>query len=418
MNILLIALGTRGDVQPALALGLGLQRAGHTVRVLAADNFADWVGAHGLVCVKSGADIQAIMQSDDGVAWTQAKSARDELKQMRLIFEQVGMQMGERTLAAGADADVIIGGFVSDNFAATVAQHLGKRYFTHALQPLQPTRSGEATAQAFKSPGQSILNLWSTQFAEYVLYGVFETLANEFRRSIGMPPFTRRTYYAALHAVPALFGFSRQVVPQPHDWPAHKQVTGYWFLDEEPGWQPPTALTAFLDAGPPPIYVGFGSMSDRDGRATGQMLLQTLKQHRQRVLLAQGWAGLQVDDDTADEVFVLQSAPHSWLFPRMAGVVHHGGAGTTGAAFRAGVPQFVIPHFADQPYWGRRTAELGVGVKPVARRRLTEANFSAGIQALTQQTHLAQAAQALGSRIQAEDGVAHAVAVFEHWIRS
>ena len=418
MKMLLIALGTRGDVQPAIALGKGLQQAGHVVRVLVADNFVEWVRGQGLEVAASGADIQVLMQSSSGVAWTQAQSPMEELRQMRLLFEKVGLTLAHNMLAAAADVDVIVGGFASDNFAVTVAEHLGKRYLSHALQPIYPTRSGEATAQAIKSLGESVFNRWSTQFAEVLLYGVFQKLANEFRREMGAKPFTQRSYYAHLHAVPAVFGFSEHVVPRPRDWPAHKQITGYWFLDEEVNWQPLPELVAFLEAGEKPIYIGFGSMSDGNGRDTGAMIVRALRQNKMRAVLAQGWAGLSADDvDKRDDLFVLQSAPHSWLFPKMAAVVHHGGAGTTGAAFRAGVPQFVIPHFADQPYWGRRACELGVGVRPLARRKLTEAGLSQGIAALAQQTSMTQMARQLGAQIAAEDGVGCAVAQFEKWLR-
>jgi len=416
MKILLIALGTRGDVQPALALGKGLQAAGHPVRMFVADNFAGWVRGHGLAVAIAGADVQAMMQSEDGVAWAQARSPMDELRQMRVLFEQAGLTFARNALAAAADVDVIIGGFTSDNFAASIAEHLGKRYLTHALQPLFPTRSGAATAQPFKSPGDSVFNLWSTKFAEFLLYDVFQKVAKAFRQELGLAPLTRRDYYNRLHQVPALCGFSEHIVPHPKDWPAQRAITGYWFLDNDPGWQPPLDLLDFLNAGTPPIYIGFGSMSDANGRDTAAMILRALRQNKVRAVLAQGWSGLGAEDvEPRDDLFVLHSVPHSWLFPHMAAVVHHGGAGTTGAAFRAGVPQFIIPHFGDQPYWGRRVYELGVGVRPLSRRKLSEAGLSEGIRELIQQTEMTRVAQALGERVAAEAGVSGAVNVFEQW---
>ena len=417
MKILLIALGTRGDVQPVLALGKGLQAAGHTVRMLVANNFAGWVRGHGLDVALAGADVQAMMQSADGVAWSQARSPMDELRQMRVLFEQAGLTFARNALAAAADVDVIIGGFTTDNFAASIAEHLGKRYFTHALQPLFPTRSGAATAQSFKSPGDSVFNLWSTMFAEFLLYDVFQKVAKTFRQELGLAPLTRRDYYDRLHRVPALCGFSEHIVPHPKDWPVQRAITGYWFLDNDAGWQPPSELLDFLKAGSPPIYIGFGSMSDANGRDTAAMIVRALRHNKVRAVLAQGWAGLSVDAvELRDDLFVLHATPHSWLFPRMAAVVHHGGAGTTGAALQAGVPQFIIPHFADQPYWGRRTFELGVGVRPLARRKLSEASLSEGIRELIQQTEMTRAAQELGTRVAAEDGLSCAVNIFEQWM--
>lgn len=416
MNILLIAFGTRGDVQPVIALGKGLQAAGQRVRLVAGANFHAWIASHGLEVVETQVDIQAMMQSETGVAWVQARSPFDEIRQMRKLYESTGLEIARDILRAAEWADLIVGGFTSDNAAQAVAQQLGKRYITHALQPLHPTRLGEATNVPFKVHGESILNVWSTRFAEQMLFSVYEKPMNAFRAELGQPPHTRKSYYDALHAVPALFAFSPQVVPPPPDWPAHKRITGYWFLDEASGWQAPDDLQAFLQAGSAPLYIGFGSMSDSDGKATGEMIVQALRENKLRAVLAQGWAGLNINNNAqAEDVLVLKSAPHDWLFPRMAAVVHHGGAGTTAAAFRAGVPQFIVSHFGDQHYWGRRVYELGVGPKAVPRRRLNHANMRDGLRDLTQQDSFRRNAVALGEKIRAEDGVAEALSVMHDW---
>lgn len=414
MNILLIAFGTRGDVQPVIAFGKGLRAAGHMVQVMAGANFRDWIISHGLDVAATEIDVQAMMQSELGVAWSQARNPLDELRQMRELYADAGLQMARDMLHAAGWADLIVGGFTSDNSAQVIAHKLGKRYITHALQPLHPTKLGEATTQPVKAHGESILNYWSTQVAERVLFTVYDKPMNAFRAEMGMPPHTRKSYYDVLHDVPALFAFSPQIVPQPRDWPAHKHITGYWFLDEATHWQPPAELQTFLHTGSPPFYVGFGSMSDSNGRATGAMIVQALRQNKQRAVLAQGWAGLSMDG-VGDDIFVLTSAPHDWLFPRTAAVIHHGGAGTTAAAFRAGVPQFVVSHFGDQHYWGRRVFELGVGPKAVPRRKLTAANLTDGLRALSQKTAFCKNATQLGEKIRAEEGVANAVALLQAW---
>lgn len=425
-RLLLIALGTRGDVQPAAALGRGLRDAGHVVTVLAGDDFADLVGAHDLAFAPSGIDMQALMQSPDGIAWAHARSPFEEIRRMRLLFQRFGLDSGRAILAAAEGADALVGAFTADAFGLAVAEKLGKPYFTTALQPLHPTRSGAATSQPIFARRESVLNRWSGRLTEWLLFGVFETAVHAWRRELGLAPCTRRGYFDQLHAAPTLCGFSRHVVPRPRDWPDHKVVTGYWFLDEEVGWSPPADLVDFLAAGPPPVYVGFGSMSDPDGAATGGLILRALRRQGLRAVLAQGWAGLGVGSGSgpgsglpaaaAADVFVVPAAPHAWLFPRMAGVVHHGGAGTTAAAFRAGVPQLVIPHFADQPFWGRRTRELGVGARPIARRDLTEAALARGLADLVGTPALAERAADLGAAIRAEDGVGAAVAHLGRWL--
>jgi UDP:flavonoid glycosyltransferase YjiC (YdhE family) len=181
-------------------------------------------------------------------------------------------------------------------------------------------------------------------------------------------------------------------------------------LDPPLDWSPPPALVDFLNAGAPPVYVGFGSMSSRDPRATANLVLQALQRTGQRALLLSGWAGLQ-PADLPPHVFPLDALPHAWLFPRVAAIVHHGGAGTTGAALRAGVPSIVIPFFGDQPFWGHRVAELGAGPRPIPRRQLTPDRLATAIQTAVTDTAMRQRAVAVGAAIQAEDGLARAVEV-------
>lgn len=171
-------------------------------------------------------------------------------------------------------------------------------------------------------------------------------------------------------------------------------------------------LAAFLEAGPPPVYIGFGSMVSSRPQETAELALQALARAGQRGVLASGWGGLH-REALPEEVFLLDAAPHSWLFPRMAAVVHHGGAGTTAAGLRAGVPSILTPFFGDQPFWGRQVHKLGVGPQPIPQRQLSAANLAAAIQQAVTDTEMQQRAADLGRRIRAEDGVARAVEVLQ-----
>jgi len=185
-----------------------------------------------------------------------------------------------------------------------------------------------------------------------------------------------------------------------------------WFLGPPGDWTPPNSLTAFLEAGPRPVYVGFGSMSSRRPEETTELILQALAEAKQRAVLLSGWSGLRTAN-LPDTVFMLDSIPFSWLFPRVAAVIHHGGAGTTAAGLRAGVPSLVVPFFGDQFFWGRRVAALGVGPEPIPRKELTAERLARAIErALTDQS-MRQRSADLGASIQAEDGVARAVAVVQ-----
>jgi UDP:flavonoid glycosyltransferase YjiC (YdhE family) len=212
--------------------------------------------------------------------------------------------------------------------------------------------------------------------------------------------------------LPVLYGYSRHVTPVPSDWNDSNIVTGYWFLEPAESWEPSPSLVAFLESGPAPVYIGFGSMVHQDPDETAQMVITALDRSGQRGIIGSGWSDLQ-EDDLPDSVHVVGSLPHAWLFPRMAAVVHHGGVGTTAAGLRAGVPSILTPFFGDQPYWAHRVFELGVGPKPIPRRRLDAENLARAIRIAVSSEEMRKKAAALGARIRREDGVSEAVRVLE-----
>jgi sterol 3beta-glucosyltransferase len=213
--------------------------------------------------------------------------------------------------------------------------------------------------------------------------------------------------------VPQLYGFSSHVLPIPADWPDSVTATGYWFLDQPTTWQPDPLLKQFLADGPAPVYFGFGSMANNDSARATATIVEAIRRADVRAVLATGVGGLTLDTPTPN-VFLLKEAPHDWLFPQMAAIVHHGGAGTTGAAFRAGKPQLICPFFGDQPFWGRRVAALGVGPQPIKQKNLTTDQLTEALITLTVDQTLRERADALGAAIRAEDGVAGAV----EWINA
>jgi UDP:flavonoid glycosyltransferase YjiC (YdhE family) len=202
------------------------------------------------------------------------------------------------------------------------------------------------------------------------------------------------------------------VISAPPDWGEEIHVTGFWLLDSADDWAAPSGLMDFLQAGPPPVYIGFGSMSTRKPEETADLVVEALKRTGQRAILLSGWGGLQ-KAALPDSVFMIESIPHSWLFPRVSAVIHHGGAGTTAAGLRAGVPSIVIPFFADQPFWGRCVEELGVGPAPIPRKELTAERLAKAVQAAVTDQAMRQRAADLGSKIQAEDGIGRAVEVIQ-----
>lgn len=167
--------------------------------------------------------------------------------------------------------------------------------------------------------------------------------------------------------VPILYSYSPSVLPIPADFPSHVHVTGYWFLDRSSDWQPTTDLVRFLEGGPPPVYVGFGSMSGRRAEQRAKVVVEALRVSGQRGVLASGWGALKAVD-LPPNVVMVDAVPHDWVFSQVAAVVHHGGAGTTAAGLRAGRPMVICPFLADQPFWGRVVCQRGVGPKPIPER--------------------------------------------------
>jgi UDP:flavonoid glycosyltransferase YjiC (YdhE family) len=231
------------------------------------------------------------------------------------------------------------------------------------------------------------------------------------RRDVGLAPLPPREPLGQLERrrTLELCAFSPAVVTEPARAGRWTHITGYWFLDRDLDPEPPAGLEAFLAAGPAPVCVDFGSMID-PGPAS--KVVAALVRAGQRGVLLRGLGGLR-GVELPDEVFGVDAVAHAWLFGRCAAVVHHGGAGTTAAALRAGVPSVVVPHMIDQSAWGRRMHALGAGPAPIRRRRLSMERLHAAIEAAVTDPEIRESARALGERIRGEDGIARATDAFQ-----
>jgi UDP:flavonoid glycosyltransferase YjiC (YdhE family) len=414
MRLAILASGSRGDVQPHLALGQALLRAGHVVHLVTHDNFGALVRAHGLEFWPVAFDVQAVAESDAMRRRVEGGNFLLLMTEMARAARQGALCLAEAALAASQGVDLLLAGMGGLYTALAVAEKRRLPLVQAYLVPFTPTGAfpGALFSQfsALRSPW---LNRASHHLTRQLIWQGFRAADAVARRQIlGLPPAPFWGPYASPPArdLPVLYGFSPAVLPARPDWPGSIQVTGYWFLDPPVDWAPPSALVDFLNAGAPPVYVGFGSMSSRDPRATADLVLQALQRTGQRALLLNGWGGLR-PADLPPTVFPLDALPHAWLFPRVAAVVHHGGAGTTGAALRAGVPSIVVPFFGDQPFWGQRVAALGVGPRPIPRRQLSPERLAAAIQTAVTDSSMRRRAAALGSTLQAEDGLGRAVEI-------
>ncbi len=416
MRVAIIAPGSRGDVEPYVALGVGLQEAGHGVRLVTHEDFCSFVTSHGLSFWPIKGKVQDIAQSDAMRERIEGGNFLAILSQMAKEAQRGALRLAQAGLAACQGMDLVLAGVGGLFVGLALAEKLDLSFLQAYYIPFTPTGAYPSfLLPKLPSWTGGALNRLSYHLARQVMWQPFRSADKLAREEVlGLPPAPFWGPYRAsrFHEGPILYGYSPSVIPKPPDWGDRIHVTGYWVLDPPADWAPPPALTTFLEAGPPPVYVGFGSMSSRDPERTADLILQALARTQQRAIILAGWGGLRATD-LPESVFMLDSAPFSWLFPRTAAVVHHGGAGTTAAGLRAGVPSIVIPFFGDQPYWGQRVAQLGVGPEPIPRRRLTVERLAGAIErAVTDQTMRRRAAD-LGAEIQAEDGVARAVTVIE-----
>ncbi len=416
MHLTLFAIGSRGDVQPVLALGKGLQAAGYEVTLATHGIYEEFVTQHGLSFFPVEGNPLELLSQESSQEWIETgRNPLAMLVKMRELGTPIFRRLTNDYLEAVRHTDAIITSGIALYASLSVIEKTGLPAMGAYVQPLHPTRhiaNAMSTPPPAWLPFKGLYNRLSHDILLEMNWRIFKGPVNEIRQTVlELPPMTESFRRSIRQPVPCIYGFSPQVIPPPPDWGDHLTVTGYWFLDE-PDWTPPGDLRAFLDAGEPPVYIGFGSMASRRAEEMTQIALQALKQSGQRGLLASGWGGI-TQRDLPDDVFLIDSAPHNWLFPRMAAVVHHGGAGTTGAGLRAGVPSILVPHFGDQNFWGTTVNNLGVGTKPIPRKRLTASKLEAAIRRAVTDAGIIRRATTLGEQIRQEDGVASAVRVVE-----
>ncbi len=420
MKITILAFGSRGDVQPAVALGKELKARGHLVRMVAGSNFREWIEHHGLEAPATSIDTQTVMESELGHDWIErGTGALAQMRAMKRLIARFGTNMVQETWDACRDAEAIIGSFTSYVFALTIAEQIGARYISAALQPsMIATRSGAATINAPLSNRASAINhLFGKLVLETAGWKFYGEATNRFRaEALRLAPDTRRRNIEALRRSLVVHGYSQWVVPHPSDWPASFHTTGYWFLDESEGWEPPRELIAFLDSPSPTVSIGFGSMTGRDTQAITRLIIEAVRESGARAVLLSGW-GRMGGEQLPSNILRIDSAPHEWLFPRVSAAIHHGGAGTTAASLRAGVPAVIVPHLGDQPFWGKRVEALGVGPRAIPRKRLTASSLAEAIRCAISATEMKRRAADLGEKIRAERGTARAADLIEEHLK-
>jgi sterol 3beta-glucosyltransferase len=415
VRIAIIAMGSRGDVQPYLALGKGLKSAGHSVRLITHENFEKLVTSHGLEFCPAKGNVQEVMESPEIRELLERGNFLAINKYTSKLVKDISIDWAHDGLIACEGMDLLIAGVGGLYLAISLAEKLRIPFLQAYVFPFTPTKDFPAILlpQGISKLGGTFNRLSHHLFRQIMWQASRKADRSARQQVLNLPPAPFLGSYNSpiLRQYRTLYGFSPSVIPQPTDW-HNTEVTGYWFLDEATDWTPPATLSKFLASGAPPVYIGFGSMGSRNPAETADLVLAALDRAGQRGILVSGWGGLS-QANLPDTVHMMESVSHSWLFPRVAAVVHHGGAGTTAAGLRAGVPSIVVPFFGDQLFWGQRVEKLGVGTAPIPRKKLTVENLARAIdRAVTDQVMRQQAAN-LGAKIQSEDGIASAVRVIE-----
>ncbi|KAF2219485.1 hypothetical protein BDZ85DRAFT_322273 [Elsinoe ampelina] len=414
MNVVIHVVGSRGDVQPFVALGKVLKETyGHRVRLATHPTFHDFVLENGLEFFSIGGDpaeLMAFMVKNPGLmpGFDVLRSGdvgkrRKEIATMikgcwRSCIETgdgTGVEVTDDTVEDWMNSttasshstdprDNINRPFIADAIIANppsfahihCAEKLGCPLHVMFTMPYSPT-------QAFPHPLANIQSSNAdTSITNYMSYGLVEMMTwqglgdvvNRFRQnSLGLDPISMiwAPGMLARLKVPHTYCWSPALIPKPKDWKRHISISGFYFLSLASNYHPDAELDAFLKAGPPPVYIGFGSIVVDDPNAMTKMIFEAIQKTGQRALVSKGWGGIGADQLGIPEgVMMLGNVPHDWLFQKVSAVVHHGGAGTTAAGITSGKPTVIVPFFGDQPFWGAMVAKAGAGPDPIAYKDL------------------------------------------------
>ena len=420
MRITILTYGSRGDVQPFLALAIGLQKAGYQLKLAAPHRFESFVTANNVPFVPLAGDPEVISQglNDAGA------NPLGMLRAMSDYIFSIADQVARKAFDACTDADLIIHSFLFTTGGHSLARKLGIPDVSVQTFPIfAPTRAFPPVSMPDLPPGSL------SYFFHWLTTQIFWHGGNMgFRRlrKADLDTFDLKLYWpfhtdGSRLRTPLVLAYSPTVVTRPDDWSApHIHIPGYLFLESPDSYQPPVALTDFLSAGKPPVCVSFGSMIHHDAERIYCVVFDALRRTGNRAVVLSGWSDLSrsgavelLAEQSAD-VLVMDAVPHDWLLPRCKAMIHHGGAGTTAAGLRSGIPNLVVSFAADQPFWGARVRAIGAGPQPIPVKKLTAEKLIAALVEAGGDA-VRNGALATGRKIRAEDGVRTAVKLIEEY---
>ncbi len=412
MNITILTYGSRGDVQPFLPLSLGLMARGHSVKLAAPQRFKNLIEEHGVLFFPLAGDPEDLSRRFNNVGF-------NPLKQMREMMDHavaIGADVARQTDIACRDADLIVHTFAHAVGAHTIAREKNIPDVHIQTFPMF-TPTGDYPNVTLPDLKIRALNYFSHFASSRISKWTARLGYEQVRRRAGLP---KRKLYFPFDKNPLrpptliLCAWSPSVLPPSNEWGGNVHVTGYFFFNSNESYHPTDELHSFLNSGEKPICVSFGSMVNRDAKRIDEIICECLKQTNHSGIILSGWG--EVNRPSSRDLLYLESASHDWLLPRCKMVIHHGGAGTTSAGLRAGIPNIVVPFTADQPFWGRRVHALGAGPEPILVKDLSlEKLVNAIVKARSKAA--GERAGEIGRVIRAEDGVNRAVELIESHAR-
>ena len=421
MKIAITTVGTRGDLQPYIALGLGLKKSGHEVLVVSSKNEESFVRNYGLDFYALDVDIQKIMESGDLQEMAKGsnplKFIISHLKGSKSLKALMIKTQGEIWNACQrADLIIFHPGMPLGLF---LAKEKNKKAILATPFPVVATKDYPSILFYALPKLGSYYNLLTHFIFDKVFWVLAKSPIKEFwnkniksKTNFSISPLKQQIKSGQL----VLNGYSELLFSHSKEWTNNIHTTGSWIIETEPNFLPPIELNNFINSGEAPIYIGFGSMKDLYSfNKTLSIIIEALGIIKQKAVVGLGWTKNDYKEKLPDNIFLVDSIPHTWLFPKMKMVIHHGGAGTTVTGLRAGKPTIIIPHNADQPAWGLRVFELGVGSRPIKKSKLTADKLASAI-IYSQTPNIIANATMLGQQLQNENGVAKAVQIIDRLI--
>ncbi|KAH6614137.1 sterol glucosyltransferase [Boeremia exigua] len=423
MNIVIQVVGSRGDVQPFVALGQELQRYGHRVRLATHNTFEGFVKSSNLEFYPIGGDpkeLMAYMVKNPGLIPSMKSLREGDIEKKRVMITEILEGCWKSCVEADLDSQKP---FVADAIIANppsfahihCAQALGIPLHMMFTMPWSSTRAFPHPLANFNAGtiDPALINHASYGIVEFLTWQGLGDIINKFRATLDLEPVPTMVGPGLAEAleVPFTYCWSPALVPKPADWPSHIDVCGFFFR-EPPPYEPPTAIVEFLKAGAPPIYIGFGSIVLEDPVKMTSLILEAVKLCGVRAIISKGWSNLgEGHPDQADDVLFIGDCDHEWLFQHVRALIHHGGAGTAACGLKNACPTLVVPFFGDQPFWGNMIAKAGAGPKPIPHQMLSSQNLVDAIQFLLA-PETKSAAEDISSQMANEEGVKAAVQSF------